>query len=91
MSKASAEGFASATSDLTVNLQRELDLFKVRAKEEPESVTIEHKPGYTGGGALGGSFALGLGQLLVARIAACRVRRYGNGDSSRQVREWCLR
>lgn len=50
--QASADSYAEATRDLTANLQRELELFKVRAKEQPESVKIEHRAGYTGGGEL---------------------------------------
>jgi rhombotail lipoprotein len=49
----SAHGLVLAADDLTGNLQRELDAFKLRLKEEPQSVHIEHKPGYSGGGGMG--------------------------------------
>ncbi|MEO6992348.1 MAG: rhombotarget lipoprotein, partial [Lacunisphaera sp.] len=49
----SARGLVLAADDLTENLQRELDAFKVRLKDEPQSVHIEHKPGYSGGGGMG--------------------------------------
>jgi len=52
----SARGFTEAAQDMTANLQRELDAFKVRAREEPQSVHIEHRPGYSGGGAIEGWF-----------------------------------
>jgi rhombotail lipoprotein len=60
----SARGFTEASQDLTINLQRELETFKVRAREEPESVHIEHKAGYSGGGAFGGWFVGLLAALL---------------------------
>ena len=72
----STQGYATAAQDLTLNLQRELDAFKVRAKEAPESVRIEHKPGYNGAGAFAGWFAallalLAAGRLAVAHGAFC--------------------
>jgi rhombotail lipoprotein len=68
----SAASLAAAAKDMTANLAQELDLFKVRAKEEPQSIRIEHRPGYTGGGALGASFAALLGLLAAARFARAR-------------------
>lgn len=64
----SAEGYAVAAKDLTLNLQRELDAFKVRAKEEPESIKIEHKPGYHGGGSIEVWFAALLGLAAGLRL-----------------------
>lgn len=49
----SARGLVLAADDLTENLQRELDAFKLRLKEEPQSVHLEHKPGYSGAGGIG--------------------------------------
>lgn len=49
----SARGLVMAADDLTQNLQRGLDAFKLRLKEEPQSVHIEHKPGYSGAGGMG--------------------------------------
>ncbi len=60
---ASAKGFDAATEDLIRNLQAQLELFRERAKRAPETVKIEHRPGYTGGGSLGGAFAAGLALL----------------------------
>lgn len=54
----SALGLTQAADDLTLQLQRELDSFKVRIREEPQSVRIEHKPGYSGAGSLEGGFAV---------------------------------
>ena len=49
----SARGLTLAAADLTTQLQRELDSFKTRIKDEPQSVHIEHKPGYSGAGSVG--------------------------------------
>jgi rhombotail lipoprotein len=73
LSKDSALGIEQAAAQMTTSLAQEIELFKVRAREEPQSVRIEHKPGYTGGGSLGAGFALALVALL--GIAATRVRR----------------
>jgi rhombotail lipoprotein len=54
----SSDGFRLAADDLVVNLQGELNRFKDKVKEMPETYAVEHKPGYTGGGSLGGGFAL---------------------------------
>jgi rhombotail lipoprotein len=80
MRASSSSGFEKAAADLTVNLQSELDLFKVRAKEEPDSVKIAHRPGYTGAGSLegwlGGSLILLLLPLVLppGRIRSCFSR-----------------
>lgn len=66
--KASAEGIEQASAQMTANLAQEIELFKVRAKEEPGTVKIEHKPGYSGGGALDAGFVLGL--LVLGGLAA---------------------
>jgi rhombotail lipoprotein len=73
LAKDSARSLDEAAVQLTTNLARELDLFKVRAREEPHTVKIEHKPGYTGGGALDAGFALGL--LVVLGTLAVRSAR----------------
>ena len=69
----SKRSYLAAAQDLTVNLQQELDAFKVRAKEEPESVKIEHKAGYRGAGAAGGPLAALVGWLVVARVVVKRL------------------
>jgi rhombotail lipoprotein len=58
----SLKGFESAADNLVKNLRAELDRFKQKVKETPESCAIEHKPGYssTGGGSLGAGYALTL-------------------------------
>lgn len=67
----STEGYVVAAKDLTLNLQRELDAFKVRAKEEPQSVKIGNKPGFSLGlGAIDGWFAAALGFLLATHLLA---------------------
>lgn len=63
----SAAGFDQATDDLIKNLQHQLELFRERAKRAPETVKIEHRPGYTGGGSAGGWFAAAFLALGLAR------------------------
>ncbi len=67
----SKRGYIAAAEDLTNNLQHELDAFKVRARQEPEAITIEHKPGFSlGGGTIGSSLALLLTGLVAVRLLA---------------------
>lgn len=68
--KDSARSFGEAAAQMTTNLAQELELFKVRAREEPHTVKIEHRPGYTGGGSLDAGFAL----LLVVLLGTAAVR-----------------
>jgi len=73
--EASAKSIEEAAAQMTVNLAQELELFKVRAKEEPHNIRIEHKPGYTGGGSLEGAFVAALALLaLGGRLAINRQR-----------------
>lgn len=67
----SIRGYDVAAKNLTTALQRELDAFKVRAKEAPASIRIEHKPGYTGG-SLEGWFAALLAGLILSRKLRAR-------------------
>jgi rhombotail lipoprotein len=73
----SIRGYTEAARDLTVNLQYELDAFKVRIREEPQSVHIEHKAGYSGAGALD-AVASGLVLLLLAGRIAGRRRPFSH-------------
>ncbi len=68
----SVRSLEEASAQMTASLAQELDLFKVRAKEEPQSIRIEHKPGYTGAGELGGWFAVPLALLLGALFLRSR-------------------
>lgn len=70
--KSSLQGFTEASGQMATNLAQELELFKVRAREEPETVRIEHKRGYTGGGALDGFFAALLGLFALATVIRSR-------------------
>lgn len=72
LSADSAKSYAAAAADLTANLQLELDAFKVRTREEPASIHLEHRPGYTGAGGLTGGFALPLALLLAALLLRSR-------------------
>lgn len=69
---ASVGGLEQASAQMTTNLAQELELFQVRAKEEPQNLRIEHKPGYTGGGSLAGGAAGLLLLLLAGRLAISR-------------------
>jgi len=72
LKKDSAAGIEEASAQMTANLAQELELFKVRAREEPGTVKIEHKPGYTGGGRLDAWFAGLMALLLAGRFATTR-------------------
>jgi rhombotail lipoprotein len=66
----SAEGFSLAADNLVVNLHDQLQRFQAKVKEQPEEYVVQHKAGYTGGGSVGGVFALavlGLGGLALWR------------------------
>lgn len=67
----SVRGFNDATGELIVNLQAQLEDFRKRVKLSPEMVTIEHRPGYTGGGSFGSTFTIIMGALVLAH----RLRR----------------
>ncbi|MBX3737416.1 MAG: rhombotarget lipoprotein [Candidatus Didemnitutus sp.] len=75
--EASAKGITDAAAQMTANLSQELELFKVRAKEEPQNIRIEHKPGYIGGGAFDGAFAAALALLFVGAAFAGKARPLG--------------
>jgi rhombotail lipoprotein len=69
----SARGLAEAATDLTTQLQRELDAFKIRVREEPASVHIEHKPGYSGAGAIEVPLIASLALLIAGRLLFSRT------------------
>jgi rhombotail lipoprotein len=78
LQQASAKGIEDAAAQMAANLSQELELFKVRAKDEPSAIKIEHKPGYTGAGELDGWYAGSLALLLAAllvRSLTCRSHR----------------
>jgi len=77
----SRRGYIAAEQDLTVNLQHELEAFKVRTKEEPDSVSIERKPGYLGGGTVNPSLVL----LLLSLVAVRLLARNGVFQSPREL------
>jgi len=51
LTEKSLEGFGLAVTDMTVNLDAELDSFKTRV-EEDKIAKIEHREGYSGGGSM---------------------------------------
>jgi len=61
------QGLDAAIEDLIKNLKVQLEDFRERVKRTPGEVQIEHRPGYTGGGAMGGTLAGLLALLLLAR------------------------
>lgn len=68
--KDSGEGFQLAADNLVVNLHDQLKRFQEKVKERPQEYVVKHKAGYTGGGSLGGAYALtllGLGGLALWR------------------------
>ncbi len=66
--KARAEGFELAMADMTVNLGAELDRFRERIRQD-NSVTITHRQGYSGAGAVHPGFlVLVCGLLLLRRF-----------------------
>jgi rhombotail lipoprotein len=73
LQKDSARGIEQAADQMTANLAVELERFKVRAREEPQAIRIEHKPGYTGGGSLDQVFIIAL--LVLGSLAVRRTRR----------------
>ncbi|MBV1928136.1 MAG: rhombotarget lipoprotein [Gammaproteobacteria bacterium] len=66
--KARANGFSLAMSDMTDNLNKELEQFKERIKTD-RSVTVTHREGYGGGGA----FDLTMILLLITCLFAKRL------------------
>ena len=68
----SAKGFQMATDDLVVNLQAELERFKIKVKERPDEIKVTRSAGFTGGGDLGAGFAILF--LLLAGAAAFNGR-----------------
>ena len=52
------QGFNRAADDLVINLKDELDRFKEKVKETPQTYHIAHKSGYIGGGSLGSIYAV---------------------------------
>lgn len=66
--RAASAGLTEASKQMTLNLAQELELFKVRVKEEPDTVKIEHKPGFSMGlGSLEGWFGTVLALLVAVR------------------------
>jgi rhombotail lipoprotein len=66
----SGKGLDLAIANLIPNLKTQLEEFRERIKRSPGEVQIEHRPGYSGGGALGGVFVAALVLLGIARWRA---------------------
>ena len=68
----SGKGLDLAIANLIPNLKTQLEEFRERIKRSPGEVQIEHRPGYSGGGELGGVFVAALVLLGLARWRAAR-------------------
>jgi rhombotail lipoprotein len=64
------KGFGIAMDDMTVNLDKELDVFKDRIRQD-QSVRVSYSPGYSGGGG-GGAGGLGSIAALLLLVGARR-------------------
>jgi len=62
----SKKGFDQAATNLVANLKVQLEEFKQEVTNAPAEYKIEYKPGYTGGGALGG-----METIIVGGLGAC--------------------
>lgn len=69
----SLNGFYLAANELVTNLRKELNRFKEKIREMPESYALEHKPGYTGGGSFGAAYAITL--LILGGLALWSERK----------------
>jgi rhombotail lipoprotein len=66
----SLDGFRNASDNLVVNVRDQLERFKTKINEMPQTYVVAHKPGYTGGGSMGTAFSLlllGLGAFALWR------------------------
>ena len=66
LNKKSQQGFELAVADMTINLDKELERFKTRVKEE-KIANIEIRAGYSGGGSMGLVILFFTTLLLVSR------------------------
>jgi len=73
LTKNSIAGFQQASTNLIENLDRQLELFKERAKAAPEEYKIVRKAGYTGGGFIDGWYLLFF--LLMGCLGLYATRR----------------
>jgi rhombotail lipoprotein len=72
----SLKSFEEAAGKMTANLDTQLTNFKEKIKNQPEQVTIVHRPGYSGGGGAFGGIELLL-MLLLGIATLQRVIRPG--------------
>ena len=71
----SLTGLQEASASLVENLHIQLELFQEKVKAMPEEYEVEHKPGYSGGGSIGGGFAMLLLSLGTFALMGDRNRR----------------
>jgi rhombotail lipoprotein len=65
----SGTGFKLAATNLTANLQTQLELFQEKVRNSPEEYTVIHKPGYTGIGKMDAGVLLLL--IVIGGILVC--------------------
>jgi len=73
--KDSRAGFEQASEGLVANLKAELERFRARVKESPQDYQVVHRPGYTGGGAVGGVEVALVAAIVGAGLWLGRGRR----------------
>ena len=69
----SSKSFYLAADELVENLKDQLDRFKEKVKQMPDSYAITHKAGYTGGGSLGSVYSVIL--LILGGLALWTGRK----------------
>ncbi|MGH8222625.1 MAG: rhombotarget lipoprotein [Woeseiaceae bacterium] len=72
----SAQGFGAATDDMIINLNHELENFRV-AVERGERANVEWREGHGGGGRADSALVFALAMLLIARRSGRTVIRRG--------------
>jgi len=84
----SGESYKKAATNLSANLQAELESFKLRIKESPEEVKVVAKPGYNlAAGALGGWEVAGMVVFAAVVMLLSMVHQAGGlKDFSRWLR-----
>lgn len=68
------EGFVAAMTDMTTNLNKEVDAFKARVKED-KSVSVSYRDNYKGGGGAIDGWSVGVLGLVVWLRRARSTRR----------------
>lgn len=73
--KDSYQGFELAVDNLIGHLDAQLETFTQKVKESPERYAVSRRPGFTGGGSVGGLFSVILASAIGGALCASRARR----------------